>query len=135
VEDPEELIKEAHRLLSPDGVLIMETPDEGCLARKMIRAAHRVSGGRRSYLRRLYYVDHRWYFSNRAMALVLRRVGFDHIQFFREVTVKEFGMRKAQAYGILRTLPQYFGVYALGLLGAVPWFRNKMVVMATKGSI
>jgi hypothetical protein len=66
---------------------------------------------------------------------VLRRVGFGLIRFCRETTVKEFGVRKASAYGILRTLPQHLVIFALGLMGVVPWFRNKMVVMATKGSL
>ena len=135
VEDPESLLQEARRLLRPGGLLVMETPEESCPARKLVRLAHRVTAGHVSYLRALYYLDHRWYFSRKAMALVLRRVGFDRIRFYRETTVKEFGVRKATAHGVLRTLPQQIGVFALGMMGAVPWFRNKMVVMATKDSL
>lgn len=135
VENPEDLLREAHRLLRPGGLLVMETPDEGCLARKLVRAAHRATGGRVSYLRRLYYLDHRWYFSRKAMAIVLRRVGFDEVRFYPERTVKEFGARKATAYGLLRSWPQQVAVSALSAISAIPWFRNKMVVMATKGSL
>lgn len=69
------------------------------------------------------------------MALVLRRVGFGLIRFCRETTIKEFGVRKAAAYGFLRTLPQHLGTFEIGSMGVVPWFRNNMVVPATKDSI
>src|SRR5207253_93421 len=41
VEDPEALLQEAQSLLASGGYLIMETPDEGCLARQLVRFAHK----------------------------------------------------------------------------------------------
>jgi hypothetical protein len=64
----------------------METPDEGCLARQLVRFAHKAAG-RVSFLRALYYPAHRWYFSRRAIATGLQRVEFDQIRFYREQTV------------------------------------------------
>ncbi len=132
VEDPEELLGQARLFLRTGGTLVMETPDEGCLARMLVRFAHRVTGGRVSLLRSLYYPAHRWYFSRRAVATVLRRVGFDGIRFYREQTVREFGSRKHAAYGSRNAWPQRVSNLIAGSIGMVPWLRNKMVVMAVK---
>ena len=132
VEDPEALLKFAHRLLRPHGVLILETPDESCLARRLVRLAHRLTGGRVSLLRFFYYPAHRWYFSRQAMSAVLRRTGFGAIHFYREQTVREFGKRKVQAYGLAQTWSQRVTTALAPVSGMVPWFRNKMVVMVVK---
>jgi 2-polyprenyl-3-methyl-5-hydroxy-6-metoxy-1,4-benzoquinol methylase len=129
VEDPEKLLQEARSLLVSGGYLIMETPDEGCLARQLVRFAHKATAGRVSFLRALYYPAHRWYFSRRAMATVLRRVGFDQIRFYREQTVSEFGQRKVRAYGVLQSWPYRIAGVVMRLL---PVLHNKMVVVAQK---
>jgi 2-polyprenyl-3-methyl-5-hydroxy-6-metoxy-1,4-benzoquinol methylase len=129
VEDPEKLLQEARSLLASGGYLIMETPDEGCLARQLVRFAHKATAGRVSFLRALYYPAHRWYFSRRAMATVLRRVGFDQIRFYREQTVSEFGQRKVKAYGALQNWPYRIATVIMQLL---PLLHNKMVVVAQK---
>lgn len=46
VEDSEALLKQAYHLLRPHhGVLHLETPDDGCLARRLVRLAHGLTGG------------------------------------------------------------------------------------------
>lgn len=83
-------------------------------------------------LRAVYYPAHRWYFSRQAMSAVLRRTGFDAIRFYREQTVREFGKRKVQAYGLDQTWSQRVTTALARAVGMVPWFRNKMVVTAVK---
>ena len=129
VEDPEGLLQQARSLLASGGYLIMETPDEGCFARQLVRFAHKATAGRVSFLRALYYPAHRWYFSRRAMATVLQRVGFDQIRFYREQTVSEFGQRKVSAYGVFQNWPYRIAGVVMKL---VPVLHNKMVVMAMK---
>jgi len=129
VDDPEALLKEARSLLAPGGYLIMETPDESCLARRLVRFAHTATAGRVSLLRALYYPAHRWYFSRQAMAKVLQRVGFDQIRFYREQTVKELGQRKGTAYGMVQNWPYRLAVVFMKI---IPVLHNKMVVVAAK---
>jgi 2-polyprenyl-3-methyl-5-hydroxy-6-metoxy-1,4-benzoquinol methylase len=132
VEEPEQLLTCVHGLLSDRGHLIMETPDEGCLARKVIRLAHRVTAGRFSLSHTIYYPAHLWYFSRFAMKTVLERLGFKEIRFYPERTVAVCGQRKLAAYHLFRRWQQRavgLGVLAMGIL---PVLRNKMVVVATR---
>jgi 2-polyprenyl-3-methyl-5-hydroxy-6-metoxy-1,4-benzoquinol methylase len=132
VEDPEQLLRCAHGALADRGRLIMETPDEGCLARKLIRLAHRLTTGHFSLLHTIYYSAHRWYFSRLAMRTVLERLGFKQIQFYREQTVMACGERKLEAYHLLRRWPQCAVSLGTHAMTMVPALRNKMVVMAGK---
>jgi 2-polyprenyl-3-methyl-5-hydroxy-6-metoxy-1,4-benzoquinol methylase len=134
VPDPEGLLQTLRSLLVPGGQLIMETPDEGCLARRLIRFAHKATAGRVSLLRVLYYASHRWYFSCKAMTGVLERVGFEAPRFYREQTVKEFGDRKHSDYGSLLTRPQRLLREVAWWIGTVPWLQNKMVVVTRRAS-
>jgi 2-polyprenyl-3-methyl-5-hydroxy-6-metoxy-1,4-benzoquinol methylase len=129
VDDPEALLKETRSLLRSGGHLIMETPDEGCLARQLIRFAHKATAGRVSLLRALYYPAHRWYFSRAAMSKMLRRAGFDRIRFYREQTVEEFGERKSKAYGMVQQWPSRI---AAACTKVTPILQNKMVVVAER---
>ena len=129
VDDPEALLNQVRGLLRPRGMVVMETPDEGCLARALVRFIHNATGGRVSHLKAIYYEAHRWYFSRRAMSNLLHRVGFDQIQIHSESTVSEFGQRKGEAYGLVSKWPLRF---THNIMKTIPLLRNKMVVMATK---
>ena len=131
VENPEALLCQARALLRPGGSLVLETPDESCPARHLVRFIHRVTAGRISFLGLMYFTAHRWYFSRRAMKAALDRAGFPHIRFYREQTVKEFGRRKHASYGMRRTLSQRLACTFGDAMGTIPWLRNKMVVIAT----
>jgi 2-polyprenyl-3-methyl-5-hydroxy-6-metoxy-1,4-benzoquinol methylase len=132
VEDPEQLLRYAHGTLTDKGRLIMETPDEGCLARKLIRLAHLFTAGHVSLLHTIYYSAHRWYFSRPAMRIVLERLGFKKIQFYREQTVMACGERKLEAYHLLRRWSQCAVSLGTHAMAVVPALRNKMVVIAGK---
>ena len=130
VEDPEMVVQQARRVLRPGGLLVMETPDEGCPARVLVRLLHRITGGRANVMSSMYYSAHRWYFSRRAMTLLLERSGFEGIRFYREHTVREFGVQKTTAYGWRRSGVQRAARAVADRMGLIPWFRNKMVVVA-----
>lgn len=130
VDDPEALLRRARQLLREPGILILETPDEGCPARHLVRLAYYATGGRVSLLHALYYPAHRWYFSRHAMRLVLQRVGFGGMRFYREQTVREFSRQKLEAYGAFQAWSQRTAIAAASLVGKLPWLRNKMVVVA-----
>jgi 2-polyprenyl-3-methyl-5-hydroxy-6-metoxy-1,4-benzoquinol methylase len=130
VEDPELVVRQVRRILRTGGLLVMETPDEGCPARALVRVLHRMSGGRADVMRAMYYSAHRWYFSRCAMRLLLERNGFADIRFHREHTVPELAVQKTTAYGWRRSMVRRTTRMVAERMGVVPWLRNKMVVMA-----
>jgi 2-polyprenyl-3-methyl-5-hydroxy-6-metoxy-1,4-benzoquinol methylase len=130
VEEPEAVVQQVRHVLRSGGYLVMETPDEGCPARALVRLLHRVTGGGADVMRAMYYSAHRWYFSRRSMRLLLERSGFENIRFYREHTVSELAVQKTAAYGWRRSMIRRAARIVAERMGVVPWLRNKMVVVA-----
>lgn len=132
VQSPDTLLKAIARVLAPGGLVLLETPDEGCLPRRLVRGAYRLTHGRIDALPYLYYPAHKWYFTRRAMRLALSRAGFADVSFYRERTVGELAVRKRQHYHTAPSLSHRVSHTALEAVSVVPVLRNKMVVAAKR---
>ena len=129
---PDILLKAVARVLKPGGIVLLETPDEGCLPRRLVRQAYRFTHGRINALSYLYYPAHKWYFTREAMRLALARTGFEQTVFYRERTVGELAVRKRRFYQQEPSFSQSMSHAALESISILPWFRNKMVVAARR---
>jgi 2-polyprenyl-3-methyl-5-hydroxy-6-metoxy-1,4-benzoquinol methylase len=132
VQSPEMLLKAVARILTPRGFVLLETPDEGCLPRRLIRGAYTLTRGRINALPYLYYPAHKWYYTRNAMRLALSRTGFEHISFYRERTVGELAVRKRRHYHAAPSFSHKVSHAVLEAVSIVPVLRNKMVVVAYK---
>ena len=135
VQSPETLLKAVARVLAPGGVVLLETPDEGCLPRRLVRGAHRLTHGRINALPYLYYPAHKWYYTRSAMQLALSRTGFEDVSFYRERTVGELAARKRRHYHAAPSFSHKVSHAVLEAVSIVPVLRNKMVVAANKSLI
>ena len=135
VQSPKILLEAVARVLAPGGLVLLETPDEGCVPRRLVRAAYRLTGGRINALPYLYYPAHKWYFTRNAMRLALSHTGFSNVSFYRERTVGELAVRKRQHYHAAPSLSHKISHTTLEAVSVVPVLRNKMVVAATKASL
>jgi SAM-dependent methyltransferase len=131
VPDPTALITACAGHLADGGLLVLETPDEGALLRDLVRAAARLGRrfDQRSYL---YYRAHRYYFTRRAMEKVLRRGGFDRVDFYRDHTMFEKSLLKLRLYRGLTPRRERLLRAGYGVLRRLPFLGNKMVVVARK---
>jgi 2-polyprenyl-3-methyl-5-hydroxy-6-metoxy-1,4-benzoquinol methylase len=134
VADPEALIHACAAHLAPGGVLLLETPDEGALLRRLIRGVGRSGIPALDLRSGIYYRAHRFYFTRTAMAALLRRCGFADVQFRAEHTMFRKELLKKQLYGHASRwrLLALDGVFRT--LKALPVMANKMVVVATKSA-
>lgn len=131
VADPEELITACAKHLVSGGNLILETPDEGALIRKVVRLIGKLTPflDMRRYL---YYRAHRYYFTVTAMTILLERCGFDNISFFKEHSMYQKGLLKDKLYRERSNFTDSLYRMALWLLTKNSFFSNKMVVIARK---
>lgn len=134
VQSPETLLSAVAHVLAPEGLVLLETPDEGCLPRRLVRGAHRLTHGRINALPYLYYPAHKWYYTRRAMQLALSRTGFGNVSFYRERTVGELAARKRQHYHVAPSFSHKVSHAVLEAVSIVPVLRNKMVVSANKAA-
>jgi len=131
VPDPEALLSACALHLGEGGLVLLETPDEGALLRKMIRGAGSLSS-RLDQRRKIYYRAHRYYFTRRAMAMLLRRTGLEPVRFFRDHTMFEKSILKLRHYQGLSGLRERLLRLAYVALAVAPGMGNKMVVIARK---
>lgn len=74
ISDPSTFLCDVLRKVRPNGLLIIETPDGTFPVRPLARFLHYISAGRIGLVRRLYYWEHKVYFSVEG----LRRLLADH---------------------------------------------------------
>lgn len=118
--------------LKDGGLLVIETPLEDNIIRKLTWALYRISGGNISLLSYFYYPVHRFYFSKKAMTKMLKNLNMEIVSIFRESTFLSKAKLKIQTYKlpfrkfIVAMLPFIF------LLGNIFGAGNKIIVLARK---
>lgn len=76
--DPLVGLETARRLLKPGGFLLVNTPNENSLLRRVARLLYRGSGGSiTAPVNRLYHRYHLYYFAAETLGVLFRRAGFD----------------------------------------------------------
>lgn len=70
-------------------MLLFETPDGGFILRRVILALHALSRGRYDLTRPLYYWEHKIYFTERGLRILMRRLGCEVVVVRRATSVRE----------------------------------------------
>jgi len=131
VPEPGNLLSACTAHLAEGGLLLLETPDEGAVLRLLIRSAASISS-RLDQRRKIYYRAHRYYFTRRAMEILLRNSGFRVVRFFRDHTMFEKSILKLRYYQGLGGLQEGVLRLVYDVLAVTPGMGNKMVVLARK---
>jgi 2-polyprenyl-3-methyl-5-hydroxy-6-metoxy-1,4-benzoquinol methylase len=89
---PQAGLAETHRILKDDGILLLDTPNEGSLTRRVAHLIYRFFGGRIVYpAKSLYHIYHRYYFSENTLRRILDASGFSVIEMIRKPIPREKG--------------------------------------------
>jgi 2-polyprenyl-3-methyl-5-hydroxy-6-metoxy-1,4-benzoquinol methylase len=132
VADPKEFLQICHAHLTEAGILLLETPDESCVIRKVINI---IDNTRRAFgfnpSTHIYYPSHRYYFTHKSITHLLNDVGFTKIKFFKEHSIYSKAKEK---YRLYRTLSktQMVKYDILFFILKFPLFWNKQVILCTK---
>lgn len=86
--DPIAALQAAKQKLAPNGIVVVQVPDQACLLYQLAEAMCRVTRGRSSFaLRRLWLVGfdfpHRFYFTQRTLQTVMNAAGLQVLRTFR----------------------------------------------------
>ncbi len=123
---PSDMIREAHRILKDDGIILMDTPNEESLIRKMAFKIYRLLGGRIAYpAKKLYHLYHLFYFSEQTLTSLLDKCGFEAI----EVIHKPIPLEKGRGTRLERTV-----VSAVAALEKPLGMDYEILVLARKKS-
>lgn len=89
---PSEALREVRRILKDDGIVLMDTPNEDALIRKMAYRIYRLFGGRIAYpAKKLYHMYHLFYFSEETLRKLLDQCGFEALEVIRKPIPQEKG--------------------------------------------
>ena len=79
--EPLQGLEAARRLLKPSGLLLVNTPNENSLLRKVARLLYRGSGGfMTTPVNRLYHRYHLHYFAAETLSVLFQRAGFELVR-------------------------------------------------------
>jgi len=89
---PQKALAEARRIMKDDGIILLDTPNEGSLIRRVAHLIYRFFGGRVVYpARSLYHIYHRYYFSEDTLRRILDASGFTVMEMIRKPIPREKG--------------------------------------------
>jgi len=130
--DPRQFIRNCRRHLEDGGWLILETPEEGAPVRNLVNLIASMSGGRLDYRSKMYYKEHRFYFSREGMRRLLERNGFSNVKFFKEGSMIEKEILKNKLYNQATAFRLFIIRAVFTIIKSVPAASNKMIVIAQK---
>ena len=131
VPDPEEMLRTCATRLAPNGILILETPDERALLRSFIRLLGPLMG-KHDLRSSIYYRAHRYYFSRKAISILLLKCGFEKPRFYAERTMFKKEILKKRMFDNIPYYKEVMLRVIFFLVKLLPFTENKMVVVARK---
>lgn len=84
--DPSSVLGEVSERLREGGLFLLETPDGNFLARHIVRSIYGASKGKIDLTATLYYWEHKIYFTETGLRLLLARHGFDVVRVVRRTS-------------------------------------------------
>jgi len=107
VQDPRVFLKGLVRKVRPGGVLLFETPDAEFPVRSALLRAYRATRGKLDLTGPMYYWEHKIYFTEIGLRLLLAGVGVDIVLVQRQTSVREkmrreFAVKKSLKGRVLR---------------------------------
>ncbi|HTL48793.1 MAG TPA: class I SAM-dependent methyltransferase [Verrucomicrobiae bacterium] len=87
VPDPHKMIRKAHELLAPGGLLLIATPNEASFLRLLSDLVYRLSGGKiKTGIKKIYFLEHVTYFDRASLTRLLEQNGFQPVEHFYSST-------------------------------------------------
>lgn len=133
--NPDASAKECARLLRPGGVLILQTPSEDGLMRRVGRFLYWVTGGLVSFqVVQLYQMGggHSLCFNRRSMRRLLTRCGFDLLSLEHSTYGLRVLLMRFDHLPFVKKLVNSLGTFVLFTLGRIIGGGNHMTVCAQK---
>ncbi|MBP9865290.1 MAG: class I SAM-dependent methyltransferase [Candidatus Omnitrophica bacterium] len=124
ISEPYLILKKAHEILRPGGILLIGTPNQSSFFAKLAHTVWLLSGGRlRSGIDKIYFLEHVAYYDKRTLALLLNKAGFQPLQsFYAETDLAKYH---------LKPIERFIGEFIL-FFGRVFNSGNRLIMVAQK---
>lgn len=132
VEDPKKFLEICNLHLVKSGILLLETPDESSLIRKIINIIDNIKkifGFKSSSS--IYYPSHRYYFTHKSIIRLLTNAGFTKIKIFKEHSIYSKSKAKYKLYRRIKPINMLKYEIIFFIL-KLPLFWNKQVIICEK---
>ena len=133
VADPRQFLAVCNSHLQEGGVLLLETPDESSMIRKLLNIISSLSIPGLDLRPQLYYSNHRNYFTHNSMIRILQSTGFSTVSIYREHSIYSKAYEKIRLYRKYTDMQMLKYKILFGLL-KLPGFSNKQIIVARKTS-
>ena len=135
--DPDSVINNVSKLLRKDGLLVVETPREESLFKKIAHLLYRISGGEIDYLIRSAYNPHpgghRFGFSHSSITKLLKKNNLSLIKISKQMIIfKVLMWDTLRKKNIVLKVVYAFLVAFIWILSRLIGMQNRMVVYARK---
>lgn len=129
--DPVVSLEAISSLLVPGGVIVLRTPNNNALLRKIARFF--AGFGIKSFLKYIYYAPHYFYFNARTLKKILEKTGFKVEKLLLENTDQEFAKAKIDAhYKTKEKILAKIMLPIVNLCSVILGMQNKIVLVAKK---
>ncbi|MBI1977730.1 MAG: class I SAM-dependent methyltransferase [Candidatus Omnitrophica bacterium] len=96
---PIENMRAANRIIRKGGIVVLKTPDEESFFKQAGRTCYKLFGKRGSFLLNyVYYTPHYFSYTKRTIEMLLRRSGFELLEFEQDETPLEFAREKINVH-------------------------------------
>lgn len=133
--DPQKVVRKAHKMLNPGGLLVLEIPARDSFIHWLVKSAYRVSAGRISRpLLLVYGIHHLQYFSEKSIRSFLSANGFEVIEVCRDETEVQTLIRPQGRSRLSYAKATLYNTFVRGsfLLARLLKKQNKLIVFAQK---
>lgn len=134
VPDPFVFIKACSDHLTNNGILLLETPNESSLLRKIVQICAPFCFWTRDIRKNIYYHTHRYYFTIQAMSTLLTELGFKEIDIYYDFTVFEKSLLKLKWQRNYSNMRLKCMQFFYSILKITPLLSNKMVIFCRKSN-
>lgn len=131
VSDPKHFLEICYSHLQEGGILALETPDESSMIRKLINIISPFLIKSIDLRSRIYYINHRYYFTHYSIIKLLQRVGFSNVSIYTDHSIHSRGCEKIRLYQKYGNIQMIMYKLIFFLL-KIPFFSNKQIILAQR---
>lgn len=136
VREPKELLKEVCKILKPEGIVLILTPNQNSLIKKTTNLSYKLSFGRwKAPANVVYDIHHLYYFSKKNITMLLNKIGFKTVYTGKEETILNRIIGEESDHWIKKNKFMVFGLRLIFFIAKLTGNQNKLLILSRKKRI
>lgn len=131
--EPNKLLIEVYRILKPGGIILILTPDQDSLIKKITDLSYKISFGKwKTPVSVVYDIHHLYYFSIRNITKLLNKIGFKTIYLVKEETILDRIIGEKSDHWVKKNRLIVYGLKTIFFLARLTNKKNKLLILCNK---